>query len=333
MSSLKTKTRPLNITPFVRRFGGATSDAVLDPKTQTFSLPIIRGFIGYLQLKNYCIVFGDPVCSFDAKLLLAKAFHGFAKKNHLEVIYIGASQDFAKQAIGLVSHSLIEFGKELILDPLQNPKKKSGPYGSLIRRKVKQAIKEQITVHEYKGDNLQLESEMQALADTWLAFRTGMQIHISDLHLFSHRSGKRWLYAKKNEEVVGIVLLNELQAKNGWLLNHLIVKPNSFKGVSELLITESIELLEKEGCSFMSFGIIANTKLKQMIGIHPFLKKITHFIFKSARKVFGLDGLHTFWKKFQLDETPSYLLFSNQVSIRSIFHIFFSLKGSFQKEK
>lgn len=303
----------------VRRWGGSTTDAVLDPAMQHFIHPGIDGFIGYRPEMGCAIIFGDPICSPSDRETLTKAFHQFADEKGYRVIYIAASKDFAHWAINRVCGTIIEFGQELVFNPPIDPRKNTGAYGSLVRRKAKQASREGVSIHEYIPHDPAIESAIEQVKVDWLKSRNGFQIHISNVYLFTDCYGKRWFYAKQGDRVIGMIALNQLQAKNGWHLNHLMVVPGAPNGVHELLMAHALETLEKEGCAFATVGSIASAELGEIQGLGAFGKKIAKGVFMLASKVMNLQGLTTFWGKFHPKSQPSYLIFSRKrIGIREL---------------
>ena len=312
----------------VRRWGGATSDAVLDPAIEYYQASGISGFIGYRRAFNCAVVFGDPVCAAEDKLLLAEAFHQHAKSLNWSIVYVGASHVFAERAIGSLCGALVEFGEELVFDPSCDPRKRTGTNGSLVRRKVKRAIREGVSVHEYLENDLALERAIEEIGVIWLSARKGLQIHISNVHLFSDRQGKRWFYAKQGEKIIGSISLNRLQAHDGWLINHLMAIPDAPHGTSEHLLTSVLEILDREGCRYASVGMISAKQLGQIVGLGRFSTVFARFAFAFARRIFDLDGLNTFWKKFHPNTQPSLLLFSSsKVGIREMLGISRAMNG------
>jgi hypothetical protein len=89
---------------------------------------------------------------------------------------------------------------------------------------------------------------MLELAEKWLNARKGPQIHIAAPTYFQNRVGKRWFYAKQGEQIIGFLILNQVQSENGWLLNNLITLPDAVGGTSELLIIKCLETLKDEKC-------------------------------------------------------------------------------------
>ena len=260
-----------------------------------FFLPNIDGFIAYRLESNSAIVFGEPTCAEADRPLLTQAFHRFIEEQGKNVIYISVCKDFAYWAIENGCSTLVEFGKALVLDPTHDPMKESGKHGSLVRRKVRSAIRDKVLVQEYLSHEPSLRQAMIDVGDKWLSARRGTQMHISNIHLFEDVEGKRWFYAKQDEKIVGVVCLNELQKHQGWHLNHLMMIPNAPHGTSELLVTTALKTVNNEGCRYVSLGIVTPKKLGVMIGLNGLSKWIAHIGFRIARIVARLDGSSAFW--------------------------------------
>lgn len=318
----------LEIVRLVRRFGGSNADAVLDPTMQVFRYPGIDGFIGYRLIRGCAIVYGDPICPLGEKERLAAHFLEFAKSLRKEVVYIVVSKEFAFSSIQRTSEALIEFGKELIFNPPSDPKKHTGDRGSLVRRKVKQALKEGASVHEYMGNDSQIEHQIEEVGSLWLKSRRGPQLHISNVYLFQNRLGKRWFYAKKEDKVIGVITLNQLESEKGWLINHLMVLPEAPNGTSEFLVATVLEILEKEGCPFATLGSVPAFELGEIVGINKFSILFARSVFKTAKKIVHIEGLSLFWGKFLPNERPSYLLFSRKrIRLKEVYSLMRALSG------
>lgn len=324
----------LHIVEQVRRFAGATTDAILDPCMQIFRAPDIYGFIAYRSEEKALVVFGDPTSEEKDRGPLAIAFNHFAKGMEYKVIYVTVSKSFAHWATEHLHGTRIEFGEELILDPFRDPTKESGTYGSLVRRKTKQSIREGVTVHEFLDEDPVLQQAIERIGELWLQGRRGQQFHISNIYLFDDRIGKRWFYAKKGDQIVGVVSLNQLQAHQGWLLNHLMLTGGAPNGTSELLIVSVLEALRNEGCRYVTVGFASAKELGQIVGLGKISTWVARLMFKIARKVGNLDGLNMFWGKFHPRREPAYLLFNkNHISIRELIALRNALNGPPKGEK
>lgn len=315
----------------VRRWGGLASDAVLDPACCYFSLPSIDGFIAYREEFGCAVVFGDPVCAQSDIPHLTRAFHQACRKRRQRVVYITVSQQFAQWALQNVCGVAMEFGEELMLDPHNDPRARTGVNASLVRRKVRHAIKEGVTAAEYlENDNIELETAIERVGEAWLQARQGPQVYISRVRLFSDRWGKRWLYAQKEGQTVGVLLLNRLDARQGWLLNRVMISPEAPNGTPELLVTLALETLAAERCHFVTFGVVPAQVLGEIIGLGKFGSSISRCTYKLARKIFYLGGTKKFWEKFHPESQPSYLLFSEQgIGIRDVIGLARAMNVSF----
>lgn len=293
----------------VRKWADTNTDALLESKTETFSIPSVDGLIGYrIEAKN-AIVYGDPVCAPKDKGILAKAFQDKCSKQNLGVVYTIVSESFAKWGVQELNGSSIEFGKRFILNPLNHSFHQTGEKASLARRKMRHALKEGATVFEYTEEDLKVKKQMEEAAENWKQTRHGFQVHFSNFHLFENRLGKRWFYAKYNDSVVGFLVLNQLQAYQGWLLNHVMMTKEAPHGTTELLVITALQTLEKENCHFVLAGPIPSRQLGKMEGLNLFTKLFAKGVYKAAQILLNLDRHQSFWEKFQPQEEGSYLLF------------------------
>jgi lysylphosphatidylglycerol synthetase-like protein (DUF2156 family) len=300
----------LSIVECVRRWGGLASDAVLDPSCKHFSLPTIEGLIGYHLEPGCAVVYGDPVCSPADTPTLVSAFHHHCQKQGRQIVYVTTSESFAKWAINHVCGALMEWGEELTLDPHHDPRKNTGVHGSLVRRKTRHALREGVTVNEYLTHDATLEKAIEQVSENWLKGRQGPQVHLSHVRLFDDRFGKRWFYAQQGNRVVGVVVLNQLQAHQGWLLNRLMITQDAPNGTPELLVVSALEILAQEQCHFVTFGTTPADQLGEIEGLGKISAWMARQAYQIAKKVFQFQGLKMFWRKFDPQSRRSYLLFS-----------------------
>ncbi len=298
-----------NIAELVRRWGSSSSNAILDPAFQIFTIPNIEGIIGYRTVSNRAVVLGDPVTSTKDLLALTQAFHTFCKDKGMSIIYLTVSENFVSTTLqnGLC-HAKVRIGSEYYIDPKTYPQ--TGPNGRLLKKKVKHAQGENVLIEEYTEYNPIVEEAIENAAKAWLKARHGPQIYMSDVHLFSDSLGKRWFYAKQNGKIVGVLLFNRLERYQGWLLNLLMPTPESPNGTSEILALTAFDKLAAEGCQYVSFGTIASLTLDEFQGFNLLSQWIAGAAFKAADKLFHLEGKRKFWEKFEPQGTPLYVLFS-----------------------
>jgi lysylphosphatidylglycerol synthetase-like protein (DUF2156 family) len=105
-------------------------------------------------------------------------------------------------------------------------------------------------------------------------------------------------------------------------------EPGVPSGTSELLVVSALEVLAKEGCRFATVGMVAGSELGNIMGLSKPLTWLACKGFKLVTKVIGIDGLNTFWGKFQPRGEPVYLLFShNRLGMHEVLALKSALNG------
>jgi lysylphosphatidylglycerol synthetase-like protein (DUF2156 family) len=295
---------------YIREYGDSVSDAILDPHCNHFKDPGIEGLIGYKFIANCAVTYGDPVCPRENKEKIAEAFYRFCEESNKNIIYVAASKEFLDLTFHNSVQAYIEFGRMLYLNPLEDPRKKTGSDACNLRKKIKHAKKEGVIITEYKGFDLQIEKDIEATSQKWLGKRKGLQAYISSVRVFDDREGKRWFYATKDGKIIGAVILEEIKAKKGWHLNRLMTTSNVPNGTAEVLLIEVIDTLQKENISYFSLGQAPLLEIQDIQGFSSLATYVTKKIYKLSTHLLKLEGRMDFWNKFFPYSEPSYLLFS-----------------------
>lgn len=317
------------IVEWARRWGGATADALLDEATQIFTLPSKEGFIGYRAIKKSVVVYGEPVCAPENLEEFVEKFHKFCHDKKSSITYVITSEKFARWSLKHGCKAFIEFGEELVLDPASDDPRR-GQQGALVRKKIKRAQHEGLTVKEYRPKNAELEEQMNAVGKAWLSGRQGPQVYISHLRIFNDPYGRRWFYAQQGQKIVGVLMMNKVEARNGWAITQIMLVPNAPMGTPEVLVVGALEALTKEDCTFVTFGAVPAKEMGEIVGLNGFYEWVTRLGYKAARAIFHLDGKKAFWQKFQPRSEKAYLVFSeSSISQKEILGLMRALNISF----
>ena len=294
----------------ISRWGNAASIALLDPSCSIFSVPHLEGVIGYRVASQYAIVFGDPVCEKNNVEELTYLFHDYCERHKKKIIYIATSEQFAHWSLNHCCKAAIEVGSEVILNPLLDPMQKTGKKASLLRNKYNQAMRDGIVVKEYHHNDAYIEEEMQKIRAAWLNNRKGPQLCLLQIDIFSDRNHKRYFYAHHQGKIVGMAILNRIDAYKGWVLNILMALPDAPTVTSEFLIINMLSKLRSESCPFLSVGTLPATRLGKIEGLGPFSQWCTRGLYQTAKKIFKLEDRQRYWKKFYPESRPTYVIFS-----------------------
>lgn len=307
MSALNT----LTLTDYIQQYGTAASIALFDPAFKIFKIDSINGIIGYRPEGKCAVVFGDPLCAEHDRAVLTDAFHEYCKNNNMSIVYTAVSDQFRQWAMQGWCKAAIQMGHEIILDPLKDPRNLPGPHANLLRRKIKKSILDGVYVHEYTTYDSSIEYEMNQVAHAWLAHRHGPQIYYAQTNLFADKPSKRWFYAQQGEAIIGVLVINRIDAKQGWVINILMKNPDAPSHVSEYMVLCAMDALRVEGCRYLSTGPLPSPHLGTVQGLNPVYCALTKMSYAIAKKIFNLNERQRYWKKFEPRKEPSFLLFSN----------------------
>lgn len=294
----------------IRRWGDSSCDAQLDPLCQVFTYPGCEGVICYKETKDCVAVIGEPAAPAGDKERLAEAFHAFHERQGRPVVWIAVSDAFATWALQHISKIAMELTEHIVFDAQLDPMR--GNRGALARRKVRRAIKNDVTAEEYLGQDSSIEDEMNRVGEEWLAQREGLQIHISNVRLFEDRPGKRWFYAKQHGKIIGVLVLNQLQSYDGWHINHLMTTPDAPGGTSELIVVTAFKKVNREGNSFLSAGSVLLPEPGEIRGLGKIGGLFVRMAIGIAKRLFPLGGTGKFWDKFQPETSRAFCLFSRR---------------------
>ena len=312
----------MELKDLIERWGSALSEALLESPSQVFQVPGLKGVIGYTLKGTYAVTFGDPICPTEEREPLAEAFLQFCEKKGWSVIYIGASEPFARWAVREGCPVMMEIGEEIVLDPRKDYL--TGADHQRMRNDLHHAENLGLHLFEYKGGDPELEKAMVRVSREWLKARKGPQIYLTELHLFKDRNNKRWFYTQKEGEILSVALISKIS--EGWLLKYMMRLPHSLRGTSEITLLSLLELLQKEGCPFLTFGIIPIAQLGEAVGLGKLATSLAKMGYKMARAFFHFDKRKEFWRKFRPETRRAFIIVSKKVGVGTIRALFKSLK-------
>ena len=255
---------------------------------------------------------GDPVCTSSDRIALAQAFHDFCKEQNKKSIYVMASESFTNETLDCFGGSALQIGHEIIIDSSMDTRSKPGRHPHQLRQKYRHALSNGVSACEYDDNNPEIEQALVKIANDWLSNRIRPQAYLLPLDIFAYRSNKRWFYAHKNNEIIGFLMLNRIDACQGWVLNGSIMltslAPNS---TSEFLMLYALETLRNEGYKCLSIGTIVSSQVGRIEGFGWLSQILINYGMKSMRKILKLNDRERYWKKFQPHKESSFITFTS----------------------
>ncbi len=285
------------ITDYLETWGGVTSTVALDPACSLFHTPAIDGVIAYREGHHCVAVIGDVMSAPHDQLPLVEAFKKFCDEQDKGIVYINISEPFAHTLFDKkYIHFAAAMGKDIVLNPAIDPRLAPGRHAYTLRKNHNAATRQGLTVHEYKENEMHLHDEMERVKLLWLGNRKGPQATLaSQIDLFTYRSNKRHFYVLKDDEVIGVLMLNKV--RQGWVIYLAMLNPTAPAITSDILFLHALDILREEGASFLSMGIPSAT-CELMLTKNKFHAWIIEQSYPIAAKFLNLKNKERYWEKF-----------------------------------
>jgi lysylphosphatidylglycerol synthetase-like protein (DUF2156 family) len=294
-------------TELLRSFGCSVSHVLFDPGVFRFFAPTLDGVIAYRTGIRCGVGIGDPICPGCDVERLRRRFEAACVRRGWSTVFAAASESFTHACVD-AGYAAIEFAEDLIFDPRRDPL--AGGAGRELRKNLNRAARARLAVAEHRGCDPGRERELDAVAHAWLASRHGPQAYISGIHLFSERRFRRWFYAHCDGEAMGVLSLVRVDARAGWVFEHLISRVDAPAGTSESLVVAALHTLGDEGCSWVTFGPSPLPRLGRMRGVGHYGQTVGRAFFDAAARFLHFDSVAHYRRKFQcVGVEPRWLLF------------------------
>lgn len=292
----------------VRRLGNPISLLLLNMPCIIFHIPQVDGLIGYQLVGNCTVVIGDPICSPQDLSELTLAFHAHCKEKNWSIVYLLASDSFAKWSIHRTCKILLQVSDELVLNPLNFKVRQK------LRWKINQSKQLGVVIKEFQ--NSDDPKQLKNTIEEWLKEKHGPQLYLGTLDLFADYSDKRIFYAQRKDKIVGVLIILRNEKFQGWVNTSFFNTDKSLVGVTEHLMSHTLEILAKEKCQYLCLGFVAKKEVGEIVGL-PFITKylfeMTYFL---ARSIFHLDAKKVHLNKYHPVLNPTYILCSERLGIK-----------------
>ena len=301
------------------QFSRTSHMGILDPSYRLFTSRHGNGSLVYKVKTGIIVVAGDPLCEPSRVRPLLDEFQRSHGKGQLKFVYIGASKTFAEESRKKGCMTM-HFGQERVLNPLTNPvlHHKAGKRILSQCRQLLDTNRGNISIGIYApgvtGCNPSLEAELQEVYDSWRESRNqepdSTQAFITQYQLFSCPDIAVFIYTcDHNGKANGIAGLRCLGATKGFQLDPCVAAHDAPRGITDLLVVLSMQLLRAAGVSFLSLGFEPFAAIKEMDGQRAFLAQLTRDGYRRVMRSVHVAGKRAYYEKFRPDDSKSSALF------------------------
>ncbi|PYH84281.1 hypothetical protein BO82DRAFT_277506 [Aspergillus uvarum CBS 121591] len=305
---------------------------VLDPSYSLFVSTTRTALLCFKVCNKVAIVSGDPMCAVEEFGAVLAEFQTWRQRQRLGIAFMGASERMVEYAQQHHHHhqdpttkwTILEFGRERVLNPTTNPVllEQEGKRIILQNKQLLHPDKGGITLDIYVAppqpsspstpEDQTLQSQLSDIYKTWCHHRNTSdkqkqtQAFITTYTPFP-QSQTQMLYIYTLSPHTGtpnsLAALRYLGTTHGYHLDPCIAAPGSPKGISDLLVFAAMALLRQMGCNYLSLGFEPYAQLGRVEGFaSPLVEKLVRRAYRFAFARLPVQGKRAYHDKFRPDE-------------------------------
>jgi lysyl-tRNA synthetase class 2 len=276
--------------------------ALRDDKTYFFS-PSRRAFLAYRVVAGAALVSGDPVGDeheFDA---LIAEFRRVVHAQGWRLAIVGASADALGRYRRLGMRS-ISMGNEAVLRPASFSLE--GRSIRKVRQSVTRLKKAGYTFRVIGAEETADRAAIDSVSAEWLgaSAERGFSMALDDLYA----PGTRLAIASAPDgEIDGFLHLAPSPAGGGWSLSTMRRRRETPNGLTEFLIVETLAWARDREAEEVALNFCALADFIEREHASTIPRRAFRRVLLAADKVFQLERLHSFSRKFHPEWRPRYL--------------------------
>lgn len=263
-----------------------------------------RAFLAYRVVGSSALVSGDPVGDereFDALLV---EFRQVAHARGWRLAVLGASEACLGRYRRLGMRA-VPIGHEAVLRP--DDFSLEGRPIRKVRQSVSRAVSRGYTFRIVAADEagVDLRRQLGVVSDAWRGRQVerGFSMAMDDLYV----EGTLFALAERDGSVDGFLHLAPTPAGGGWSLSTMRRRPGTANGLTEFLVAELLAWAKEEGVREVSLNFCALTEFLSPERAVTVPRRLLRRVLLAADRVFQLERLHSFNRKFFPEWRPRYL--------------------------
>jgi len=258
--------------------------------------------VAYADRGGYWVAAGGPLCAPERTLEVAREFRAAAAQSGRRVVFFGVTQP-------LVDRLESEFDTLPVgLAAVWNPNQWSRVVAEApkLRNRLSKANRSGVMARlidsEEVADGSPMRRRFVEIVDEWTSRKAlppmGFMV---TLELFQHKERRRYFVVESNGVVHGFAVCVPIYGRNGWLLEDMMILPDSPPGCSESLVDAAMHRLGDEQAEIVSLGMVALAGLdsEPTFGKHPLLTGFLRLCSRTMGWLYNFEGLYRFRNKMK----------------------------------
>ncbi len=259
--------------------------------------------IAYTERGGYWVAVGGPLCAPEQTSAVANSFREAASKVGCKVVFFGVTQVLVDRLQGSNFDSL-QVGLVAVWNPAQWHDVVRG--AEKLRNRLSKAKRSGITVRLLDRDEVSegapLREQLVDIVDAWADQKAlpsmGFMVTVE---LFQQAQRRRYFIVESDGKIHGFAVCVPIYGRNGWLLEDMMMRPESPAGCSEAIVDAVMRQLSDEGAEIVSLGMVALAGLDagEERGRHPILSSLLRFCASTMGWLYNFEGLYRFRNKMK----------------------------------
>ncbi len=293
----------LGVRDLVLRYGwNTTAYQILNPGIDHWLAASEPGVVGFVNQPQRWIAAGAPICEPRQLGQIAAEFEDSALERGKRVCYFCAMDRLRQVLAGSSRHTCVAIGAEPVWDPRHWAETVQGR--SSLRAQLNRARNKQITVLAASGlYATTMRPDLRQCLDDWVESRPLPPMHfLVEPETLDGLLADRLLYVAMQEgRPIGFLVASPVSLRNGYLIEQVIRGHGAPNGTAELLIDACMRDLARQGCAYVTQGLVALSRHAEAeIAQNPlWLRALMAWAHAHGNRFYHFRGLEAFREKMQ----------------------------------
>ncbi|HKX28439.1 MAG TPA: DUF2156 domain-containing protein [Blastocatellia bacterium] len=274
---------------FLSLYGGMTVWSSREPEAA----------VVYRRVGRVAVVASAPLAAREDLAEVIGQFLDYCRRQKLDCLMLPIGAETARIA-RLCGMGVLQIGQSGYFElPGWRP---AGDRAKKVRAGVNQARKAGVRVERYDPDSTpdrHARREIEALCQAWINTREVDALGwLLELDPFKLSPYKRYFLARAADgHLEGMLACSPIPGRRGWYLEDLIRRPDTERGVSELLVVEALQSLSAEGAELATLGTSPLAGIESN-GDFKHTTRLFKLIYEHLDLFYHFKALHRFKAKF-----------------------------------